>query len=157
MGGRRRSGSEGPDIQRGGRRVRSAPATPLPAKRGEVRRGAGRLASTLIASPTSPSPYLSPFRFAARGEGASAARVSFISPRNSSAGRRRLSSLGAGDPSPREAGRGTERGRSFSLDAHRLTDQPLALPLPFRFAARGEGTSACPSSAHAIPPPGGGS
>src|SRR5579872_5094457 len=36
-------------------------------KRGEVRRGACRLARTVVILTTSPSPYLSPFRFASRG------------------------------------------------------------------------------------------
>src|SRR5579863_5797534 len=108
------------------------------AKRGEVRRGAGRLASTLIASPTSPSPYLSrsaslhgergprpvlhqPTQFLRRAEEVEFARR-----------RRPLS--------PRSGER--ERGRSFSLDAHRFTDQPLTLPLPVPLRCTGEGASA---------------
>src|SRR5579872_5068640 len=66
-----------------------------------------------------------------------------MSIRSSPLCRRRCAGLrrGVEDSSPREAERGTERGRWFTLDGRNNATGPSPSLFPFRFAPRGEGAA----------------
>src|SRR5579872_3530463 len=118
----------------------AAPGAPLPAKRGEVRRGAGRLASAAEFYPPRPSPYLSPFRFAPRGEGPQAPRQNAGGQRSPWKQGRHGRSLAAAPGAPLPAKRGEVRrgaGRLASA-AEFYPPRPSPYLSPFRFASRGE-------------------